>query len=85
MKKIINFIQIDIHENLFKPTYCGKNIESDHLKNINDDQYEISEKNIFFANLRIKGLKYLFKSKLKFSFKLIKMILNSIYLKIRHY
>ena len=65
------------------PTYCGNEIGSDHIDQINDDKYKISNKNYIFYQFRTRkffdSLFLLCKNIKYFDFFLL-----SIYLKLKH-
>lgn len=57
MNKIMQFSNLKIEDICYYPTYCGKRMNVKNFKIINDDQFSISEKNLFYLKVRMKNLK----------------------------
>lgn len=56
MTKIMKFCNLNIDEICYYPTYCGKRLNKRNFKTINDDQFKISEKNLFYLKVRMGNL-----------------------------
>ena len=55
LKKIYYFLGLSYLANKkIIPTYCGKEIGTDHIEKINDDEYKISDKNYIFYQFRTR-------------------------------
>jgi len=84
LKKIYSFLNLP-NSNLenIQPTYCGKKIGTDHINEINDDKFEISNKNYIFYLFRTKNfydtLSILFKN-----LNYLNLFFISIYLKFKY-
>ena len=85
MKKISNFLDIKFEKIFTEATYLSKKIKNNHLKQINDDIYKISEKSEFFFNLMNYNLFYYMKNRKFLYIKYYKQFILSFYLKIKFF
>jgi hypothetical protein len=84
LEKIYSFLELsNPNTKKIMPTYCGNEIGSDHIDQINDNKYEVSNKNYIFYQFRtskfLDALFLLFKNINCFD-----LFLLSIYLKLKH-
>jgi len=83
MKKVSMFLNIKFEEILTKITYLSEKIKDNHLDQINDDRYQISEKSEFFFDIMDSNWNYSNKVNKLFYIKYFKEFLLSLYLRIK--